>query len=120
MNDRIVIKGISEFGYHGVFEQERRNGQEFLVDVVLFLDLSLPSINDDLEATINYATVCSLISDEITGESVSLIERLAGRISERLLQDFSALNKVEVTIHKPSAPVEQNFSDIFVTIERSR
>lgn len=120
MNDRIVIKGISDFGYHGVFEQERRNGQEFLVDVVLSLDLSLPSVNDDLEATINYATVCAIISDEITGEPVALIERLAGRISERLLEDFSMIQKIEVTIHKPAAPVEQNFSDISVTIERSR
>ena len=120
MSDRIEIKGISEFGYHGVLEEERRNGQEFLVDVVLFLDLSLPSVSDELSETINYATVCVAISEEITGEPVALIERLAGRISERLFEDFLTLEKVEVTVHKPSAPVEQNFADIFVTITRSR
>jgi dihydroneopterin aldolase len=120
MSDRIEIKGVSEFGYHGVFEQERRNGQEFLVDVVLFLDLSRPSVSDDLDETINYATVCEAISEEITGQPVALIERLAGRISERLLVDFASLERVHVTVHKPSAPVDQNFGDIFVTIERSR
>lgn len=120
MRDRIVIKGISEFGYHGVLEQERRNGQEFLVDAVLFLDLSLPSVNDELDQTINYATVCAAISEEIAGEPVNLIERLAGRISERLLQDFSTLMEVEITVHKPSAPIDQNFFDISVTIQRSR
>jgi dihydroneopterin aldolase len=120
MNDRIEIKGVSDFGFHGVLEQERRNGQEFRVDVVLFLDLSGPSITDELEETINYASVCMAISEEIKGEPVALIERLAGRISERLFEDFLILRKVEVTVHKPFAPVEQDFSDIFVTIERTR
>lgn len=120
MRDRIYIKGVSEFGYHGVLEQERRNGQEFLVDAVLTLDMMRASLSDDLEQTINYATVCAAISEEITGEPVNLIERLAGRISERLLNDFSSLIEIEVTVHKPSAPIDQNFLDISVTIQRSR
>ena len=120
MRDRIFIKGVSEFGYHGVLEQERRNGQEFLVDAALSLDLSRACVSDDLEQTINYATVCAAISEEIAGEPVNLIERLAERISERLLEDFSSLMEVEVTVHKPSAPIDQNFLDISVTIQRSR
>ncbi len=120
MKDRIFVRGVSEFGYHGVLEEERRNGQEFLVDAVLTLDLSRASRSDDLEQTINYATVCAAISEEIIGEPVNLIERLAGRISERLLEDFSLISEVEVTVHKPSAPIDQNFLDIAVTIHRPR
>ena len=120
MSDHINLNGISAIGYHGVFPHERKNGQNFVVDLILFFDLASAGESDDLTKTINYASVAEATVEEITGEPVSLIEALASRISNRLLQDFSLLQSVVVTVHKPEAPVSVKFSDISVTIERRR
>jgi dihydroneopterin aldolase len=120
MSNQITITGISATGYHGVFPDERKNGQEFIVDIKLFFDLIPAGESDDLTKTINYASVADLAVEEITGEPVSLIEALATRICKRLLKEFAILASVEVTVHKPSAPVDVKFIDIAVTIERHR
>jgi dihydroneopterin aldolase len=120
MSNQITITGISATGYHGVFPDERKNGQEFIVDIKLFFDLIPAGESDDLTKTINYASVADLAVEEITGELVSLIEALATRICKRLLKEFAILESVEVTVHKPSAPVDVKFTDIAVTIERHR
>jgi dihydroneopterin aldolase len=120
MSDHIQILGIQGFGYHGVFDQERENGQEFLADVQLFADLSIPSTTDELVDTIDYGTVSTIVVEEITGDPVRLIERLAGRIGDRLLAEFASIDRVEVTVHKPAAPVSQKVTDIAVTVGRHR
>jgi dihydroneopterin aldolase len=120
MSDQIIISGISAIGFHGVFPEERRDGQSFIVDVVLNFDLSPAGESDDLTKTVNYASVAELVVEEIAGDAVSLIETLATRISERLLKAFSLIDSVVVTVHKPSAPVAVKFADIAVTIERHR
>jgi len=120
MSNQITITGISATGYHGVFPDERKNGQEFIVDIKLFFDLIPAGESDDLTKTINYASVADLAVEEITGEPVSLIDALATRICKRLLKEFAILESVEVTVHKPSAPVDVKFTDIAVTIERHR
>ncbi|NCX39740.1 MAG: dihydroneopterin aldolase [Actinobacteria bacterium] len=88
MNDKISLTGISGFGYHGVLESERKSGQEFLVDVVLYCDLSEAGKSDDLSKTINYADVAALIHKRIIGESVNLLERLAQLIAEDIINNF--------------------------------
>ena len=120
MSDQIIISGISAIGFHGVFPEERRDGQSFVVDVVLKFDLAPAGESDDLTKTVNYATVAEAVVEEITGEPVSLIEALATRISKRLLEDFLLVESVVVTVHKPGAPVAVKFTDIAVTIERHR
>lgn len=120
MSDQIIIAGISAIGFHGVFPEERRDGQIFIVDVVLKFDLVPAGKSDDLTKTVNYATVAEVVVSEITGESVLLIETLATQISNRLLTDFQLVESVVVTVHKPSAPVAVKFTDIAVTIERHR
>jgi dihydroneopterin aldolase len=120
MSDQIAISGISAIGFHGVFPEERKNGQNFIVDLKLFFDLAPAGDSDDLTKTINYASVADATVEEIIGEPVSLIETLATRISKRLLRDFPLLKSVVVTVHKPEAPVLVKFSDISVTIERHR
>jgi dihydroneopterin aldolase len=120
MSDQIIISGITAMGFHGVFPEERKNGQKFIVDLKLAFDLAPAGETDDLTKTINYASVAEVTVEEITGEPVSLIEALATRISKRLLRDFSLLESVEVTVHKPEAPVSVKFSDISVVIERHR
>lgn len=120
MNDHISLIGISATGFHGVFPEERRDGQIFLVDLVLSVDLKPAGESDDLTKTINYASVAKSVVEEITGEPLSLIEALAHRISNRVLGEFPLIDSILVTVHKPDAPVGINFKDISVTIERSK
>jgi dihydroneopterin aldolase len=118
MADLIRISGIKAFGYHGVFETERANGQDFFVDVELEVDLTRASVSDDVKDTINYAEVTDIVVEEITTNPVSLIEKLAGRIAERIKVTFAQAARVTVTVHKPQAPVSAQVQDISVTISR--
>jgi 7,8-dihydroneopterin aldolase/epimerase/oxygenase len=118
MADLIRITGIKGFGYHGVFESERANGQDFYVDVELEVDLTRASVSDDVNDTINYAEVIDLVIEEITSNPVSLIEKLAGRIAERIKETYAQAALVTVTVHKPQAPVSADVKDISVTISR--
>ncbi len=120
MSDQILIDGIHGFGYHGLFEHERINGQDFYVDIVLDIDLSLPALSDAIADTVNYAEITDLVVEEITTNPVTLIEKLAGRIADRILHSFLKVNAVRVTVHKPQAPVEQSLKDIAVQITRKR
>jgi dihydroneopterin aldolase len=118
MSDQINLTGIKAFGYHGVFKEERVHGQTFIADVELNLDLSKASQSDDLESTIDYSKVIDLVVDEIQGEAVNLIERLAGRIADKIKAVFPVVSKVVITLHKPHAPVDAEVKDISVTIIR--
>jgi len=118
MADLIRITGIKGFGYHGVFEAERTNGQDFYVDVELEVDLTRASVSDDVTDTINYAEVTDLVVEEITTNPASLIEKLARRIAERIKVNFAQAARVTVTVHKPQAPVSAEVKDISVTISR--
>lgn len=118
MNDIINVKGIKGFGFHGVFPEETRDGQDFSVDLELHLDLSKPSRSDILEETIDYGSLTNLVVEEITGEPVQLIERLAGRIADRIKELHPQIARLAVTVHKPHAPVSAHVADISVTISR--
>ena len=117
--DRIVLTGLRAVGYHGVFEHERRDGQEFVVDVVLHVDTHVAAETDDLVHTINYADVAEKVHALITGDPADLIETLAAHIAAACLAD-PRVGQVEVTVHKPSAPVSVAFADISVSIVRSQ
>ena len=118
MSDQIRVTGIKAFGYHGVLPHEATEGQEFIVDLLITLDLRAVSLSDDLNETINYADLAQIAHDNIVGESVQLIERLAGRIAEEISSAYSQITSVSVTVHKPHAPVTVDFEDISVTITR--
>lgn len=120
MSDQISIKGVHGFGYHGVFDFEARDGQDFYVDALLTLDLTKPSRSDALEDSVDYGAICDLILTEIKGERVQLIEALAGRIADAILRAYSKVDAVAITVHKPQAPVKAEVLDIAVTIERRR
>lgn len=120
MSDLISVKGISATGYHGVFEDERREGQIFIVDVELRVDLVIAGATDDVESTVDYSAVASLVESEIKGEPVNLIEKLATRIAGRIMAEFTLVDSLIVTVHKPSAPVKVSTTDISVSIERFR
>ena len=118
MSDQIRVTGIKAFGYHGVLPHEATEGQEFIVDLLVTLDLRAVSLSDDLTQTINYADLAQIAHDNIVGDRVQLIERLAGRIAEEISSAYSQITSVSVTVHKPHAPVTLDFEDISVTITR--
>lgn len=117
--DRITISGIEVFGHHGVLPHEREYGQRFVVDVALGVDLSVAGASDDLQDTVDYGALSADIAAIVSGEAVDLIETLAARIADRCLAD-ERVQAVEVTVHKPSAPVPVVATEVSVTLRRVR
>lgn len=120
MADRIELTGLKVRGYHGVFDFEKREGQDFVVDMVCWLDFSAAAKSDDLADTINYAELAQIAHDVITGEPYDLIEKVSATIADRVMESFGQLFAVEVTVHKPSAPIPLDFADVAVVARRSR
>jgi dihydroneopterin aldolase len=117
--DRIRLTGITAFGYHGVFNSERQQGQRFVVDVTCILDLSLAASSDDLGQTIDYGALAQAVVADIERDPLNLIEALADRIALTCLR-YDAIQCVEVTVHKPQAPMPVDVADVAVTLTRSR
>lgn len=117
--DRITIVGLQAFGHHGVLAHEREFGQRFVIDVTLALDLTPAASSDDLADTIDYGTLSGDIDAIVSSEPVDLIETLAGRIADRCLRD-PRVDDVEVTVHKPSAPLPVVAAEVAVTVHRER
>ena len=118
MADRITLTGLSVFGYHGVFDHEKRDGQEFLVDITLWLDLSAAAATDELTRTVHYGELAELAAGIVAGPPRDLIEAVAGEIADEVVRNYRVA-EVEVTVHKPSAPIPLKFSDVSVTIRRA-
>lgn len=117
--DRIVLRGLRGHGFHGVLAAERENGQDFVVDVTLSLDLSGAARSDEVADTVHYGELAERVVALVEGDPVDLIETLAGRIADDCLAD-DRVREVEVTVHKPQAPIEVPFEDIAVTLVRGR
>lgn len=115
--DEITLTGLRATAFHGVFEQERRDGQEFIVDVTVQLDLS--STGDDISRTIHYGVLAEEIVAAVERDPVDLIESVAERIAGVVLA-HEAAQVVRVTVHKPQAPITVPFEDVSVTITRAR
>jgi dihydroneopterin aldolase len=119
VTDRIEIRGLRVRGHHGVLESERRDGQPFVVDVVLETDTSPAAAMDYLAVTVDYAVVAQRVAAIVGGEPVDLIETLAARIADACLEEERVI-AVEVAVHKPEAPVGVPVEDVVVTIRRER
>lgn len=118
--DKIYIKGLELFAYHGVNPEEKRDGQTFLLDVTLHADLSRPRQTDDLNDTINYAAVRKTIQRAFTAQSCDLIERAAQVVCEAILNEHPKVEKVGLLLKKPEAPMNAKFDYVAVEIELSR
>ena len=116
--DRIVVTGIRGHGRHGVFDHERRDGQEFAVDVELEVGTTAAARSDDLADTVDYGQVAIAVHALIVGEPVDLVETLAERIADACLA-FGGVHAVSVTVHKPSAPIPVPFDDVQLRIRRT-
>jgi len=119
MTDRITLTGLKVRGNHGVFEHERRDGQDFLVDITVWIDLAAAARSDDLADTLHYGELAERAAAIVGGEPCDLIETVAGRVAEDVMTD-GRVHAVEVTIHKPAAPIPLTFADVAVTVRRSR
>lgn len=117
--DRITLIGLRGFGYHGVFEHEKREGQEFVVDVEITLDTRPAAASDDVADTVHYGELAEEVVAVVEGDPVDLVETLAQRIADTVL-GRDAVDAVRVTVHKPGAPITVPFADVAVTIERTR
>ena len=119
MGDLITLVGLRVRGNHGVFDFERRDGQEFVVDVALSLDTRTAAASDDVADTVHYGELASALADVVGGEPVHLLETLAARLAEVCLAD-ERVTEATVTVHKPHAPIPLQFADVAVTITRTR
>ncbi|HEX6403598.1 MAG TPA: dihydroneopterin aldolase [Pseudonocardiaceae bacterium] len=117
--DRITLTGLRVHGWHGVHDFERRDGQEFVVDATVWLDLGPAAATDDLSATLDYGALAQRAAQIVGGQPCDLIETVAGRIANEILTD-QRVEAVEVTVHKPHAPLSQPFTDVSVTLVRGR
>ncbi|MFB7891590.1 dihydroneopterin aldolase [Microbacterium sp. NPDC056044] len=117
--DEITLTGVRAYGYHGVFEDERREGQEFVVDATLYVSTAEAAETDDVADTVHYGEVAERIVALVGGEPLNLIEGVAARIADDLLS-YDLVRMVAVTVHKPQAPITVPFSDVSVTIRRAR
>jgi len=117
--DKIKITGIKTFGFHGVFENEKKTGQEFLVDIEYKYETKDAIENDEINLAIDYGAVISQVKSMVETGSKNLIETVAEEIAQQLLRNFK-INWVKVVLHKPHAPVEISFKDISIVVERSK
>jgi dihydroneopterin aldolase len=117
MTDRITLTGLRVRGHHGVLEHERRDGQDFVIDAALSLDTRRAGASDDLADTVDYGVLASRLADVVAGEPCDLIETLAERLAAVCLS-HPLVFEVELTVHKPGAPIALDFSDVAVTVVR--
>ena len=115
--DRITLTGLRVRGFHGVLSEERRDGQDFVVDAVLHLDLRPAGASDDLAQTVHYGELAERLASVVAGEPVDLLETLAARLADVCLAP-RVVERVELTVHKPQAPIPLDFADVAVTVVR--
>ena len=118
MSDQLAVRGIEIFAHHGVLDSERRDGQTFLVDLVLDLDTRPAAAGDDLSRTVDYGALVPEVVAAVEKDPVDLIETLAQRIADVCLTR-DRVRGVQVTVHKPHAPIQARFDDVALTITRS-
>ncbi|AEF37896.1 MAG: dihydroneopterin aldolase [Mycolicibacter algericus] len=119
MTDRIELRGLKVRGNHGVFAHERADGQDFIVDITVWMDLSVAAASDALADTYDYGVLAQRAAEIIAGPARDLIETVAAEIADEVMAD-ARVQAVEVTLHKPHAPIPLTFADVAVVARRSR
>lgn len=118
--DKISIKGLKLFAYHGVNPEEKENGQNFVIDLDYYVNIARACQMDTLDDTVSYAKVVKTIRRVFTAEKYDLIEKAAQVIADAVLDEFDDIFKVEVTLKKPEAPISAEFDYVAVSIMRER
>lgn len=117
--DRITLTGLRVKAHHGVFDFEREQGQEFVIDVSVVVDLRAAASGDDLARTVHYGELAEAVVAAVERDPVDLIETLAERVADVALS-FAGVEQAEITVHKPQAPISVPFADVSVSIVRGR
>jgi dihydroneopterin aldolase len=117
VSDTIRLTGLRVRGHHGVLPEERRDGQDFVVDVELAVDVRDAATTDDLALTVDYGELAERLAEVVSGDPVDLLETLATRLADACLRE-PAVRTVVVTVHKPQAPIRVPFDDVSVTVKR--
>lgn len=119
MSDRIELRGLTVRGQHGVYDHERDDGQDFVIDVTVWIDLADAAASDQLSDTYDYGLLAERAAAVVAGTARNLIETVAAEIAEDVMTD-RRVHAVEVAVHKPQAPIPQTFADVAVVARRSR
>src|SRR5690606_6705272 len=117
---KLLLKGMRFYGFHGVFPEENKLGQQFIIDAELRMDLERAAQTDDMDATLNYAEVHTFIKEIVEGPPFKLIEALAGCVASRLLEAYTMINEVTVRVTKPHPPFDVHFDGVTVELSRGR
>jgi 7,8-dihydroneopterin aldolase/epimerase/oxygenase len=121
MTQKIQIKGLRVYGYHGVLEHERIDGQYFVIDATIKIDSERASATDDIANTVSYAAIAELISENVRNNPVNLLETLAQRLADEVLFAASPwAKKVKITVSKPDAPIDLYFETVQVSAKAKR
>ncbi len=118
--DTIIIKGLKLYAHHGVLEEEKRNGQRFVLDIKLHIDLSKAMSSDNLLDTVNYDEVCRVAYDAMTINTYDLIERAADEVITAIFSEFELVQAVDLTLKKPQAPLCRKVKYAAVSMYRER
>ncbi|NEW42055.1 dihydroneopterin aldolase [Nocardia cyriacigeorgica] len=118
--DRIELRGLRVFGHHGVFDHEKRDGQEFLIDLTVWVDFAAAAASDDLADTVDYGALAELAVRIVAGPPRDLIETVVSEIADAVMVAEPRIDAVEVVVHKPSAPIPHTFADVRVVTTRQR
>lgn len=118
--DKIIIKGLKIYAFHGVNPEEKDEGQNFIIDAILYVDLSKAGDTDEVFDTVSYAKATKSIIKVVKEESYNLLERVAARVIHQLFSDFLDIKRIEITVKKPEAPIKADFDYMAVNICRDR
>ncbi len=118
--DKIIVKNLKLFCYHGVNPEEKIDGQNFIFDIEAGVDLSLPCKTDDVDDTVSYAKIIKTVRRIAQSEKNDLIERVAQRIADEIFDEFPKVQTLIVTVKKPEAPIKAEFDYVAISIERKR
>lgn len=118
--DKILIRDLKIFAYHGVLDKEKENGQYFFFDIDAYVDISKPCKSDDVADTVNYALMVECITKVFTSQKDDLIERAAQRVADGLFEEFENISQLRILLRKPEAPIDADFAWVGVEINRKR
>jgi 7,8-dihydroneopterin aldolase/epimerase/oxygenase len=118
--DKIFVKGMSFYGYHGLYPEENKLGQRYTVSLTIELDLSKAGETDQMEDSIDYGQIYEITKQIVEGEAKNLVEAVAEDIAQALLAQFPKMEAITVHVSKPGAPIPGNFETVAVEIHREK
>ncbi len=116
--EQILVQGLQVFGYHGVYEQEKEEGQTFLVNCVMDTSFASAIHSDDVGETVDYGTVCLFIKKYFEGKAYDLLEKVADELATSIMYAFPGIEKIQIQITKPNAPIPMEFESVGVRVEK--